>query len=53
MDHVLIEFLKTIHKRVYRTLKENTGETQFGFKNGMETCEAHSIKKNKLIQMLV
>lgn len=33
-------FLRILHTRLWRKIEENIGETQFGFRNGLETREA-------------
>ncbi|XP_071579082.1 uncharacterized protein [Temnothorax nylanderi] len=40
MSHVLKVFLRVIHSRVYRKLKEQVENTQFGFRKGLGTREA-------------
>jgi len=40
MSHALKAFLRIIHGRIYRRCEENSGETQFGFKNGLGTRKA-------------
>jgi len=38
--HTLKIFRKVIHHRIYKKLKENIADTQFGFRNGSGTKEA-------------
>lgn len=40
MSHLLKIFLRIIHTRIFKRLEELSGDTQFGFKNGMGTREA-------------
>jgi len=40
MGHTLKLFVKIIHKRIYRRIEEDIGNTQFGFREGLGTREA-------------